>query len=244
MKNKKIFIVIGVVLFIIFGFIIFKISNKYIEENNNIEKLFENHNYNRIYNLIKDKDLLNTDNKENIYKIIEDNINKYKINNKEDYLKFTDKDINDIKNFNDLIKKLVLYEKYDYLNKLVAIDDKLHDYMEAVRWYNSEEYKIYKSNMEIKELTDYEKSGKLMKNYSFDKYGKDDILIKELSEEIKKYVNYCEKFSTALNNKDSNLDDISREFQDNLYQINHIEITIKAKDTDLSNAINKLVNDK
>lgn len=241
MKNKKMLIIIGILLFLVFGFLFYKVSNIFIENNNNLEKLLENNNYIRAYTVIKDQNLLSDKNKDKTYKIINSKIKEYKITSVNDYLKLTDNDINNIKSFNEMIYKLQLYEDFSYLNKLVSIDDRFHDYIPAVRWYNSNNYTLYKENMKVDNLEDYEKSGKLMKDYSLKKYGLDNKIIKELDDEIKKYVSYCEKFSEFLKTRDEKFyNTFGNDFQNNLYQLNYLETSIKNKNADIEKIIKEL----
>ena len=148
MKNKKIFIIIGVVLVLVLGIgaFIFLNSNNVEKSVNEVKTLLEKDKYNEAYKMIKDKDLLSKADEET-NKIIKTRITKYKVSNLDDYLKLTNDDWENIKSFSEMINNLDLSSKYTYLSKLIEINDKYQEYVPIITWQNSDDYDTFREYM-------------------------------------------------------------------------------------------------
>jgi hypothetical protein len=241
-KNKKIFIIIGVVLILILGVgaFIFLNSNNVEKSVNEVKTLLEKDNYDEAYKSIKDNNLLSKADEE-INKLIKTRITKYKVSSLDDYLKITNDDWKNIKSFSEMINNLDLTSKYTYLSKLIEINDKYQEYIPAITWQNSDDYDTFREYMEIETQDDFEKSSNLMKTYSFEKYGLENIHIKELNDETKKYIDYCDKMTQAIKTSDVNLyNSIYDGFQANVKKLYEIEVDIINKTSELEEAIKNL----
>lgn len=242
MKNKKIFIIILVVLVLILGigaFLFLNSSNveKSVDE---VKNLLEKDNYNEAYQMIKDKDLLSKANEET-NKIIKTRITKYKVSSLDDYLKLTNDDWENINSFSEMVNNLELSSKYTYLSKLIEINDKYQEYVPIITWQNSDDYDTFREYMKTETQDDFEKSGNLMKTYSFEKYGLENTHIKELNGEVEKYIDYCGKVAQAIKTSDINLyDSIYDGFQANVKRLYEIEVDVVNKTSELEEAIKNL----
>lgn len=242
MKNKKIIIIVGVILVLILGVgaFIFLNSNNVESSVNEVKTLLEKDNYSEATKIIKDKDLLSKADEET-NKIIKTRMTKYKVSSLEDYLKLTSDDWKNIKSFNEMINNLDLSNKYTYLSKLVEINDKYQEYVPAINWQNSDDYEVYRSYMKVETQDDFEKSALMMKNYSFEKYDLNNKYIKELNDEVQNYINYCTQLVKAINENDLNLyDSISPKFKENITKLSNIEVDIITKTSELEKEIKNL----
>ena len=242
MKNKKIIIIVGVILVLILGVgaFIFLYSNNVESSVNEVKTLLEKDNYSEATKIIKDKDLLSKADEET-NKIIKTRMTKYKVSSLEDYLKLTSDDWKNVKSFNEMINNLGLSNKYTYLSKLVEINDKYQEYVPAINWQNSDDYEVYRSYMKVETQDDFEKSALMMKNYSFEKYDLDNKYIKELNDEVQNYINYCTQLVKAINENDLNLyDSISPKFKENITKLSNIEVDIITKTSELEKEIKNL----
>lgn len=242
MKNKKLFIIIGVVLVLVLGIgaFIFLNSNNVESSVNEVKTLLEKDNYSEATKIIKDKDLLSKADEET-NKIIKTRMTKYKVSSLEDYLKLTSDDWKNVKSFNEMINNLDLSNKYTYLSKLVEINDKYQEYVPAINWQNSDDYEVYRSYMKVETQDDFEKSALMMKNYSFEKYDLNNKYIKELNDEVQNYINYCTQLVKAINENDLNLyDSISPKFKENITKLSNIEVDIITKTSELEKEIKNL----
>lgn len=242
MKNKKIIIIVGVILVLILGVgaFIFLNSNNVENSVNEVKILLEKDNYNEATKIIKDKDLLSKADEET-NKIIKTRMTKYKVSSLEDYLKLTSDDWKNIKSFNEMINNLDLSNKYTYLSKLIEINDKYQEYVPAINWQNSDDYEVFRSYMKVETQDDFEKSALMMKNYSFEKYDLNNKYIKELNDEVQNYINYCTQLAKAINESDLNLyDSISPKFKENITKLSNIEVDIITKTSELEKEIKNL----
>lgn len=242
MKNKKIIIIVGVILVLILGVgaFIFLNSNNVESSVNEVKTLLEKDNYSEATKIIKDKDLLSKADEET-NKIIKTRMTKYKVSSLEDYLKLTSDDWKNVKSFNEMINNLDLSNKYTYLSKLVEINDKYQEYVPAINWQNSDDYEVYRSYMKVETQDDFEKSALMMKNYSFEKYDLNNKYIKELNDEVQNYINYCTQLVKAINENDLNLyDSISPKFKENITKLSNIEVDIITKTSELEKEIKNL----
>lgn len=242
MKNKKIIIIVGVILVLILGVgaFIFLNSNNVESSVNEVKTLLEKDNYSEATKIIKDKDLLSKADEET-NKIIKTRMTKYKVSSLEDYLKLTSDDWKNVKSFNEMINNLGLSNKYTYLSKLVEINDKYQEYVPAINWQNSDDYEVYRSYMKVETQDDFEKSALMMKNYSFEKYDLNNKYIKELNDEVQNYINYCTQLVKAINENDLNLyDSISPKFKENITKLSNIEVDIITKTSELEKEIKNL----
>ena len=242
MKNKKIIIIVGVILVLILGVgaFIFLNSNNVESSVNEVKTLLEKDNYSEATKIIKDKDLLSKADEET-NKIIKTRMTKYKVSSLEDYLKLTSDDWKNVKSFNEMINNLDLSNKYTYLSKLVEINDKYQEYVPAINWQNSDDYEVYRSYMKVETQDDFEKSALMMKNYSFEKYDLNNKYIKELNDEVQNYINYCIQLVKAINENDLNLyDSISPKFKENITKLSNIEVDIITKTSELEKEIKNL----
>lgn len=242
MKNKKIIIIVGVILVLILGVgaFIFINSNNVESSVNEVKTLLEKDNYSEATKIIKDKDLLSKADEET-NKIIKTRMTKYKVSSLEDYLKLTSDDWKNVKSFNEMINNLDLSNKYTYLSKLVEINDKYQEYVPAINWQNSDDYEVYRSYMKVETQDDFEKSALMMKNYSFEKYDLNNKYIKELNDEVQNYINYCTQLVKAINENDLNLyDSISPKFKENITKLSNIEVDIITKTSELEKEIKNL----
>lgn len=242
MKNKKIIIIVGVILVLILsvGAFIFLNSNNVESSVNEVKTLLEKDNYSEATKIIKDKDLLSKADEET-NKIIKTRMTKYKVSSLEDYLKLTSDDWKNVKSFNEMINNLDLSNKYTYLSKLVEINDKYQEYVPAINWQNSDDYEVYRSYMKVETQDDFEKSALMMKNYSFEKYDLNNKYIKELNDEVQNYINYCTQLVKAINENDLNLyDSISPKFKENITKLSNIEVDIITKTSELEKEIKNL----
>lgn len=241
-KNKKIIIIVGVILILILGVgaFIFLNSNNVESSVNEVKTLLEKDNYSEATKIIKDKDLLSKADEET-NKIIKTRMTKYKVSSLEDYLKLTSDDWKNVKSFNEMINNLDLSNKYTYLSKLVEINDKYQEYVPAINWQNSDDYEVYRSYMKVETQDDFEKSALMMKNYSFEKYDLNNKYIKELNDEVQNYINYCTQLVKAINENDLNLyDSISPKFKENITKLSNIEVDIITKTSELEKEIKNL----
>ena len=153
----------------------------------------------------------------------------------------SDDDWKNIKSFEDMLEKLKLNSKYNYLSKLIEINTNYQDYVPAIKWQKSDDYEVFRSYMKVETQDDFEKSALMMKNYSFEKYGLENKYIKELNEEVQKYIDYCTQLVQAINNSDLNLyDSISPKFKENITKLSNIEVEIITKTSELEKAIKDL----
>lgn len=244
MKNKKIIIIISILVVIAIGIasIIFLRSNNDGNSINNVKTYMENNEYEKAYNFIDEKDLLSKADKD-INDLIKTELNKYKVTSLEDYLKLSDEDWQNINSFEDMLKKLKLDSKYDYVSKLIEINENYQEYIPAIKWKNSDDYEVFRSYMKVETQDDFEKSGLMMKNYSFEKYGLDNKYIKELNEEVEKYIDYCMQITKAINAGDVKAyDSISSNFKENIANLSSIEVDIVLKTNEVEEAIKDLPN--
>lgn len=242
MKNRKIIIIVGVILVLILGVgaFIFLNSNNVENSVNEVKILLEKDNYNEATKIIKDKDLLSKADEET-NKIIKTRMTKYKVSSLEDYLKLTSDDWKNIKSFNEMINNLDLSNKYTYLSKLIEINDKYQEYVPAINWQNSDDYEVFRSYMKVETQDDFEKSALMMKNYSFEKYDLNNKYIKELNDEVQNYINYCTQLAKAINESDLNLyDSISPKLKENITKLSNIEVDIITKTSELEKEIKNL----
>lgn len=242
MRNKKILIIIGILVVIAIGIGAFVFLNSNNVGNNvkDVKSYFEKDEYEKAYNLINEKNLLSKADKD-INELIKTRLTKYKVSSIDDYLNLSDDDWKNIKSFEDMLEKLKLNSKYNYLSKLIEINTNYQDYVPAIKWQKSDDYEVFKSYMKVETQDDFEKSALMMKNYSFEKYGLENKYIKELNEEVQKYIDYCTQLVQAINNSDLNLyDSISPKFKDNITKLSNIEVEIITKTSELEKAIKDL----
>lgn len=242
MRNKKILIIIGILVVIAIGIGAFVFLNSNNVGNNvkDVKSYFEKDEYEKAYNLINEKNLLSKADKD-INELIKTRLTKYKVSSIDDYLNLSDDDWKNIKSFEDMLEKLKLNSKYNYLSKLIEINTNYQDYVPAIKWQKSDDYEVFRSYMKVETQDDFEKSALMMKNYSFEKYGLENKYIKELNEEVQKYIDYCTQLVQAINNSDLNLyDSISPKFKDNITKLSNIEVEIITKTSELEKAIKDL----
>ena len=242
MKNKKIIIIIGILVVIAIGIGAFVFLNSNNVGNNvkDVKSYFEKDEYEKAYNLINEKNLLSKADKD-INELIKTRLTKYKVSSIDDYLNLSDDDWKNIKSFEDMLEKLKLNSKYNYLSKLIEINTNYQDYVPAIKWQKSDDYEVFRSYMKVETQDDFEKSALMMKNYSFEEYGLENKYIKELNEEVQKYIDYCTQLVQAINNSDLNLyDSISPKFKENITKLSNIEVEIITKTSELEKAIKDL----
>lgn len=242
MKNKKIIIIIGILVVIAIGIVafVFLNSNNVGNNVNDVKSYFEKDEYEKAYNLINEKNLLSKADKD-INELIKTRLTKYKVSSIDDYLNLSDDDWKNIKSFEDMLEKLKLNSKYNYLSKLIEINTNYQEYVPAIKWQKSDDYEVFRSYMKVETQDDFEKSALMMKNYSFEKYGLENKYIKELNEEVQKYIDYCTQLVQAINNSDLNLyDSISPKFKENITKLSNIEVEIITKTSELEKAIKDL----
>ena len=242
MRNKKILIIIGILVVIAIGIGAFVFLNSNNVGNNvkDVKSYFEKDEYEKAYNLINEKNLLSKADKD-INELIKTRLTKYKVSSIDDYLNLSDDDWKNIKSFEDMLEKLKLNSKYNYLSKLIEINTNYQDYVPAIKWQKSDDYEVFRSYMKVETQDDFEKSALMMKNYSFEKYGLENKYIKELNEEVQKYIDYCTQLVQAINNSDLTLyDSISPKFKDNITKLSNIEVEIITKTSELEKAIKDL----
>lgn len=242
MKNKKIIIIIGILVVIVVGIVAFMFLNSNNVGNNvkDVKSYLEKDEYEKAYNLIDEKNLLSKADKD-INELIKTRLTKFKVSSIDDYLNLSDDDWKSIKSFEDMLEKLELNSKYNYLSKLIEINTNYQDYVPAIKWQKSDDYEVFRSYMKVEIQDDFEKSALMMKNYSFEKYGLENKYIKELNEEVQKYIDYCTQLVQAINNSDLNLyDSISPKFKENITKLSNIEVEIITKTSELEKAIKDL----
>lgn len=242
MRNKKILIIIGILVVIAIGIGAFVFLNSNNVGNNvkDVKSYFEKDEYEKAYNLINEKNLLSKADKD-INELIKTRLTKYKVSSIDDYLNLSDDDWKNIKSFEDMLEKLKLNSKYNYLSKLIEINTNYQDYVPAIKWQKSDDYEVFRSYMKVETQDDFEKSALMMKNYSFEKYGLENKYIKELNEEVQKYIDYCTQLVQAINNSNLNLyDSVSPKFKDNITKLSNIEVEIITKTSELEKAIKDL----
>jgi len=242
MKNKKIIIIIGILVVIAIGIVAFVFLNSNNVGNNvkDVKSYFEKDEYEKAYNLINEKNLLSKADKD-INELIKTRLTKYKVSSIDDYLNLSADDWKNIKSFEDMLEKLKLNSKYNYLSKLIEINTNYQEYVPAIKWQKSDDYEVFRSYMKVETQDDFEKSALMMKNYSFEKYGLENKYIKELNEEVQKYIDYCTQLVQAINNSDLNLyDSISPKFKENITKLSNIEVEIITKTSELEKAIKDL----
>lgn len=242
MRNKKILIIIGILVVIAIGIgaFVFLNSNNIGNNVKDIKSYLEKDEYEKAYNLINEKNLLSKADKD-INELIKTRLTKYKVSSIDDYLNLSDDDWKNIKSFEDMLEKLKLNSKYNYLSKLIEINTNYQDYVPAIKWQKSDDYEVFRSYMKVETQDDFEKSALMMKNYSFEKYGLENKYIKELNEEVQKYIDYCTQLVQAINNSDLNLyDSISPKFKENITKLSNIEVEIITKTSELEKAIKDL----
>lgn len=242
MRNKKILIIIGILVVIAIGIGAFVFLNSNNVGNNvkDVKSYLEKDEYEKAYNLINEKNLLSKADKD-INELIKTRLTKYKVSSIDDYLNLSDDDWKNIKSFEDMLEKLKLNSKYNYLSKLIEINTNYQDYVPAIKWQKSDDYEVFRSYMKVETQDDFEKSALMMKNYSFEKYGLENKYIKELNEEVQKYIDYCTQLVQAINNSDLNLyDSISPKFKENITKLSNIEVEIITKTSELEKAIKDL----
>lgn len=242
MRNKKILIIIGilVVIAIVIGAFVFLNSNNVGNNVKDVKSYLEKDEYEKAYNLINEKNLLSKADKD-INELIKTRLTKYKVSSIDDYLNLSDDDWKNIKSFEDMLEKLKLNSKYNYLSKLIEINTNYQEYVPAIKWQKSDDYEVFRSYMKVETQDDFEKSALMMKNYSFEKYGLENKYIKELNEEVQKYIDYCTQLVQAINNSDLNLyDSISPKFKENITKLSNIEVEIITKTSELEKDIKDL----
>lgn len=242
MRNKKILIIIGILVVIAIGIGAFVFLNSNNVGNNvkDVKSYLEKDEYEKAYNLIDEKNLLSKADKD-INELIKTRLTKFKVSSIDDYLNLSDDDWKNIKSFEDMLEKLKLNSKYNYLSKLIEINTNYQDYVPAIKWQKSDDYEVFRSYMKVETQDDFEKSALMMKNYSFEKYGLENKYIKELNEEVQKYIDYCTQLVQAINNSDLNLyDSISPKFKENITKLSNIEVEIITKTSELEKAIKDL----
>lgn len=242
MKNKKIIIIISILVFTAIGISAFIFLNSNNVENNmkDVKAYFEKDEYDKAYNLIEEKNLLSKADKD-INDLIKTRLTKFKVSSLEDYLDLSDDDWKNINSFENMLEKLKLDSKYNYLSKLIEVNTNYQEFVSAIKWQKSDDYEVFRSYMKVETQDDFEKSALMMKNYSFEKYGLENKYIKELNEEVQKYIDYCTQLSKAINDSDINLyDSITPKFKENLTKLSNIEVEIITKTSELEKAIKNL----
>ena len=166
---------------------------------------------------------------------------KYNKINLEQFLKLSVNDWNNINSFNEMLKKLNLIDKYNYLSNLLEIKNEYQEYIPAISWYNSKDYETFDAYLEVEELEDFPKSANLMKDYSFEKYGLESAYIKDLNEQTQKYIEYCEQLGNGLktNNNSLTLKAIEN-LSDNENEMYYTKLEIIDKSANLENELNIL----
>lgn len=240
MKNKKIIIGIVAVIAIAMGAFIFLNSNTVGKSINEVKSYLERDEYEKAYNLISEKNLLSKAD-EDVNDLIKTRLTKYKVASVEDFIKLSKDDWKNIESFEEMLEKLKLNSKYNYLSKLIDINKNYQEYVPAITWQNSDDYEVFRSYMKVETQDDFEKSAMMMKNYSFKKYDLNNEHIKELNDEVQNYINYCTQLVQAINQSDLALyDSISSQFKENIAKLSNIEIDILTKTSELEKAIKDL----
>lgn len=182
-KNIIIIIFLGSILLIGMGFGIFSIISKKNIENNikEVKTLLDKRDYEKASILIKDKKILNDD----VHELLLEEMLKYKISTLSDLLNIKDDEWLNIEKYNKLLITLDLSNdiRYKYTQELEEIKNEEKQYFPAIRWYieESESYRII-TNLASSEELSFRTAASALQNYSFEKYGVDNIYIKDLNE--------------------------------------------------------------
>lgn len=250
--KKKIFIKIEIIFMLsilsIIGIITFCNFNSknIIKQNiNEIKLLIDKGSYNEAYEIINENNLV-TKAGDEINKLVQEKLSKYKIDNIDILLELDEDKWNDIENFNKFIIDLNLINKdtkYNYLKELLKIQEEYQSYFNAIRWFNSNEYEQYQIYQKL-ESTDENsiiQTAGLLSKYSFEKYGLNSVYIKELNEETKRLSSAYKDIATALKTSNSKLLEEAKKIStDSLMTIADIQIKIILKSDEIKKAIENL----
>lgn len=202
MKKKIIIICVSIILLLAIGistFIIISSNNKE-SKINEVKILLEKDNYDKAKEVINKNDLLNGKTKEKTLKIISTRMTKYKISNLDNFINLTNEDWENIKKFNTFIDDLKIKDvskKYDYFTKLIELED-YNKYVPAIKWIKSTDYDVWHSYIKLEVESDFTRVANMVPKYSFEKYGVENVYIKELNEEKDKFAQYCKTISEAI----------------------------------------------
>lgn len=242
MKNKIIIICIAVIIILgiaIGGFF-------YISSNNNtktvdeIAMLIRQEKYSDAGRIITEKSMIGKEN-EKIHELINEKVTKYKVTSVDDFLNLNDENWNNIKSLYQMTNDIGISDDYKYLATLLNIKDKYEEYIPAIMWDKSADSEAFSGYLKVEKQEDFGTSARFLKNYSFEKYGTESTYIKELNDEMQKYINYAETIEKSLKTNDVSLyNEIHDDFTDNITKIADIQIKIIQKNDELKKDIKNL----
>jgi len=245
MKNKKV-LIIGIILLLIVilgvGAFLFinQNSNKLSEQMVELRELVTAKKYEQAKALIQANELLSLA-EEEILDLFVDEISTYKIEERADLEKVTNDEWEKIREVDSVLTELNIKRekrKFRYLDELLKLKEYV-EYMPAIRWVESEDYEVWNEYMEFDEANT-DKISKLFREYSFEKYGIENLCIKELNIEKENIANYWESMIKAVsNNNTKQFDTIYDQFVEsrtNVIKIQMEIVTIQyAIDTGMAN---------
>ena len=235
MKKKIIIICISIILFLTIGISAFIIVYNNNKERliNDVKTLLEKDNYDKAKEIISKNDLLNEKVREQTLKIISTRMTKYKVSSVDNFINLTNEDWDNIKKFDIFINDLKLKDiskKYEYFTKLIELEE-YNQYIPAIKWMDSTDYEVWKSYIKLEVESDFTRVANMLPNYSFEKYGVENVYIKELNEEKDKFAQYCKIISKAI-------------LENNLSKYNSVYDKITASVTLLANTEIKILTTK
>lgn len=243
MKKKIIIICISIIILLSIGvgcFVI--ISNNKQKTFNEIKTLLEQDNYGQVKTKINESKL-DTKEKDKINELILTRLTRYKVNNYDDFKNLTKEDWENIKEFSSLIDDLKLIErnkKFKYASELLKLED-YKKYIPAINWQNSDDYKVWHSYIDLKTENDFSKVASVLPKYSFEKYGLENVYIKELNEEKDKFSQYCKTASEAIDESNLNkYDSVYNKLKDSVSTMYDIEMKIISTHSELETKIKEL----
>lgn len=235
MKKKIIIICISVILFLAIGISAFIIVSNNNKESliNEVKTLLEKDNFDKAKEIISKNDLLNEKAKEQTLKIISTRMTKYKVSSLDNFINLTNEDWENIKKFDTFINDLKLKDvskKYEYFTKLIELEE-YNQYIPAIKWIDSTDYEVWQSYIKLEVESDFTRVANMLPNYSFEKYGVENVYIKDLNEEKDKFAQYCKTISEAI-------------LESNLSKYNSVYDKITASVTLLANTEIKILTTK
>lgn len=125
---------------------------------------------------------------------------KYKVSSVNNFINLTNKDWENIKKFDTFINDLKLKDiskKYEYFTKLIELEE-YNKYIPAIKWIDSTDYDVRQSYIKLEVESYFTRVANMLPKYSFEKYGIENVYIKDLNEEKDKFAQYCKTISEAL----------------------------------------------
>ena len=216
----------------------------YYRYNQNIEisiEYIKEGEYDKCINLIKEENLDISNSSIFIETIIEIS-NKNKIIDISDYLENFDTKISQISKLESFYNSLNI--ENEYLDNFYNYSNKLNDYKKivpSIKWFSSAEQYTYKKMMEGFDESNILMMARFLETYSFEKFGENEVHIKELKESFEKLSQQYYSMDTAIKTYNhSLLEESKKEATLILTDLAKIEIEIIAEQDAINNIIKKI----